>query len=116
MKSNPVNSEFRATRPVTCAKCHHVNLSTVKACESCGSRLFITCHHCGRRNDRVAPACSHCGHSFRRSAWRRLWKKLAPAGRRRLTVFQGMLLVLAVWVVYEVIVRLAEFNFSPASP
>ncbi|MBU6402489.1 MAG: zinc ribbon domain-containing protein [Verrucomicrobia bacterium] len=102
----------RSQSDVVCAKCHHLNPAAQRTCEQCGSRLYITCRNCGRRNQRVASRCAECGERLHRTAWRR-WLSALGARRGKVTLLQVVTAILAAYVVYRIIVMLAEYSPPP---
>jgi hypothetical protein len=69
----------------------------------------VACHHCGHRNQRIKTRCVECNGKLHHTGWKRSSKKLAP-NKRNLAIWQFALLVVAVWITYQVIVYLAEFR------
>jgi hypothetical protein len=114
----PDATEIRgaARKGVLCYKCEHLNSAELKSCGYCGARLYINCKHCGETNQRVVTRCVGCGRRLHRSWWKSRLRKLEKAvlGRRqRITLFQVVLLVLAVYAAYKVIVRIVEYEPPP---
>lgn len=92
---------------VVCAKCAQLNPNGRKICESCGAHLFVTCQHCGHRNQRIAPQCSHCGTRLHRSFWRR-WRKKLFTDRGRLKPIHLLMMLFVALAAYVIIVKLAN--------
>ena len=92
-----------------CSKCGHLNKRPCNTCSECGAHLHVVCHECGHRNERIADECVECGKRLHRSLWRRLEKKLFKRNPK-MNVWQFVLLVVAVYVAYKIIVKLAEFR------
>ncbi|MCL5097573.1 MAG: zinc ribbon domain-containing protein [Candidatus Omnitrophica bacterium] len=101
-------SERRHRCDVQCAKCEHLNPRRSNVCSECGAHLYVHCHHCGHRNQRMHEHCTHCGRLLHRSFWQRWRKKLLPF-KRKAIVWQVPLLVVAVFLAYKIIVKLAEW-------
>jgi ribosomal protein L40E len=90
-----------------CAKCHAENPRHRNTCSACGAHLHILCHQCGHRNPRVANECAQCGKRLHRGLVRRIERRLFKL-KPGMTVFQVVLLVVAVYVAYVILVKLAE--------
>src|SRR5687768_12614971 len=93
---------------VRCAKCGRSTAADANQCSVCGSRLYVFCRKCNEVNLRSATTCEKCGERLHHSVWwkwRRRWENTRPKVRP-LEVF---LLVVAVYVAYKLIVRLAEY-------
>jgi hypothetical protein len=101
-----------SVRGILCAKCEHLNPAGRHHCEYCKASLLIACKFCGQRNSRVDVRCAKCGHRLHRSPWRK-WQRWLVAGHSRITWHQVVLLVVAVYVGYRVIVKIAEYNALP---
>ncbi len=100
----------KPARPgVQCHKCGAHNRPAGNRCDACGAHLWIACHHCGHRNVRSAACCGECGRRLHQSLAKR-WKKKLFKGNQRIPPWQIILLVLAVWLVYRLIVFLATFR------
>lgn len=99
---------------VLCAKCEHLNPGGKHSCERCGAHLYIACKDCGARNPRVHTRCDNCSRRLHRSWLSRLENRVFKRGRK-LTLVQLVLLAGAVVVIYQVIVRIAEYE-PPAPP
>jgi len=108
--ANPASQSGKrhAGSELPCAKCGHVNPPGSNTCEQCQAHLWVVCHHCGYRNRRVDPRCVECGFRLHRSLWRRLSKKFFP--NRKIAAWQIVLLLIAVWVAYKLIVFFAEYR------
>ena len=98
---------------VPCAKCGHENSRNANVCSGCQAHLWVVCHHCGKRNRRSDNHCVECSHRLHRSIWRRVSKKLT-GDRRNISLWQIVLLIVAVWCVYKVIIYFAEYR--PPAP
>jgi hypothetical protein len=97
----------QSAKGILCAKCEHLNPSGSNICSLCGGHLYVTCHRCGCRNPRVDSRCQQCGHRLHRSFWKHLRNKLIPE-RLKINWFQVVLLIVAVFIVYRLIVAIAE--------
>ncbi len=102
--SNPKGS---ARRGVLCAKCEHLNPPGLSRCEHCEAHLYITCHACSHSNQRVHSRCSKCGYELHRPLHRRLIKKWLK-GKRGAMILQIILLIVAVFGAYKLVIRLAN--------
>lgn len=103
-------------KAVLCAKCEHLNPAERRECGACGSRLYVTCRRCGESNQRVASRCTSCGHRLHRSWLKSRLKKLEKKvfGRRpKITLWQIILLVVAVYATYKIIIRIVEYEAPP---
>ncbi len=102
----PTESPSHSSRPeVVCAKCHAANPHGANTCGACGAHLYVSCHHCGHRNERHHLRCTSCGLRLHRTFWRRVRKKVFPdAGMVRpqhvvllvVMVLAGFLLILLI--------------------
>jgi len=99
---------------VLCAKCEHLNPAPKHACEKCGSHLYIACKDCGARNPRVRTRCDSCGRRLHRGWFAKLESRVFKRGRK-ITLLQLILAAVAVAMLYQVIVRIVEYE-PPAPP
>jgi hypothetical protein len=111
-KSSEEAKKGENSRPLICAKCEHPNPKGRNTCSECGAHLHIVCHFCGHRNERIASHCVECGKRLHRTLWRRLEKRLFRGGSK-LTVWQIVMLVIAVYIAYKVIIKLVELPSQP---
>lgn len=110
-QKSAVKEPVGTSKGVLCAKCEHLNPPGTSECTFCGAHLYVTCHACGARNSRVNARCSECHKSMHRSLWKKWSRKLAPK-KSRYKVWHFVLLSIAVFITYKLIVRLAEFQSS----
>jgi ribosomal protein L40E len=102
----------RSDKGVLCAKCEHLNPPGTNECRFCGAHLYVTCHACGVRNPRVNARCCECKRSMHRTFWGKWARKLTPK-KSRYKLWHFILLAIAVFITYKVIINLAEFSTKP---
>jgi predicted amidophosphoribosyltransferase len=95
------------TEELICPKCQHPNPAEAVICTGCQKQLYIFCGHCGEPNFRGNTRCSKCDVQLHQSRYER-WR-MAKA-RKWVKYAQVILLVVAVFLTYKVIVKVAEFD------
>jgi len=106
-KSGKPSLASSSDQSLFCAKCGEPNTVRSNTCFACGAHLHIVCHQCGHRNPRIAHHCGECGKRLHRSLWQKLEKRVFKRGTK-LTSFQIMLLIVAVYITYKIIVKFVE--------
>ncbi len=101
-------------RGILCAKCEHLNPGDTNVCSYCGAHLFVTCHHCGHRNQRAYSRCAHCRRRLHRSLIRK-WYKWMFRGQAKAKPLHFVLMIIVVFIAYKIIVHLAEYQ-PPSVP
>ena len=79
-----------------------------------GSDQSLFCAKCGEPNARHSNtcfACGECGKRLHRSLWQKLEKRVFKRGTK-LTSFQIGLLIVAVYITYRIIVKLAQMSWG----
>ena len=107
----PGTEANEAGSELECPKCGLLNPPRSRHCESCGAHLVVRCQSCGHRNERAASHCAKCGHRLHRSVWRR-WRKRMFLKNYEFAPWHVGLLIVFVALVFYVVVKIAEFNFS----
>lgn len=105
---NPSSTAVEAQ--VRCAKCGRSNNASLRYCTNCGGKLYISCKQCRHRNVRASNHCEKCGTRLHHSLFRKLSRRLNARNRFKITPLELVLLVLAVYFTYKVIVRIAEME------
>jgi predicted amidophosphoribosyltransferase len=101
------SGETKFKQGTLCAKCDHMNPGGSNVCHVCGAHLYVSCHHCGHRNQRVMSHCAHCGERLHRSLLRRWHRKLFPK-HSSLKLWHVLLLIVTVAIAYRIILKLAN--------
>lgn len=113
--SKPGDKDLSRSGPGTlqCSKCGAENERAANKCHECEAHLWVACHHCGSRNARSVSRCADCGGRLHKSTTRKLTKQLFKSSRG-LAPWHFVLLGIAVWVTYRVVIYFASYQ-APSS-